>query len=328
VQNASTYNFGFSAGLNQFRYYPFGMVMPGRSFVSSGGDYRFGFNGMEKDGEAWSGNASNQLDFGARIYDSRLGRFLSLDPLSKKFPSESNYNFAGNSPIVMVDKDGMEKTLYIYVTNLSGVTIKYTLVNEKEIKLKYYNSYSHGPTLYSADAEQDVFMDLRNGQISISEERFHQSDVNFFKQTFKNLLDDSGSSDGIQKFGYILQGSVPSPEWELIKGKAEITETLDISFIVNPDIKRAGFMKGLTGAIEALGEVNADLKRFMKIMDITNRVPAKAGEVINKSSEMPAEKDTLFLRMGKNNEIKSSFYKENYETKEVDTVKIQTEEDE
>lgn len=34
--------------------------------------YRFGFNGHEKDGEALSGNAGNQLDFGARIYDSRL----------------------------------------------------------------------------------------------------------------------------------------------------------------------------------------------------------------------------------------------------------------
>jgi len=73
-----------------------------------GGDrYRFGFNGQEKVNEI--AGMGNHLDFGARIYDSRVSRFLSLDPLMKKFPSESNYIFAGNSPIYLVDKDGKYK---------------------------------------------------------------------------------------------------------------------------------------------------------------------------------------------------------------------------
>ena len=72
-----------------------------------GDQYRFGFNGMHKDNEMQG--IGNSLDFGARIYDSRLGRFLSLDPLSAKFPSESNFIFAGNSPIVLIDQDGRFK---------------------------------------------------------------------------------------------------------------------------------------------------------------------------------------------------------------------------
>ena len=88
--------------------YPFGMVMPGRSFTSSGGDYRFGFNGMEDNSELTDVPGSH-LDFGARIYDSRLGKFFSLDPMSNKFPSESNYSFAGNSPIALVDIEGKFK---------------------------------------------------------------------------------------------------------------------------------------------------------------------------------------------------------------------------
>lgn len=87
-------------------YYPFGMVMPGRQYTSSGGDYRFGFNGMEKDGEAWSGSAGNQLDFGARIYDSRLGRWQATDPLAGKYPWASPYCFVANKPIVFIDPDG------------------------------------------------------------------------------------------------------------------------------------------------------------------------------------------------------------------------------
>jgi RHS repeat-associated protein len=86
-------------------HYPFGSTMPKRSFSSS--SYRYGFNGKENDNEIKG--EGNSLDFGARIYDSRLGRFLSLDPLQEKFPSESNYIFAGNSPIYMMDVDGKFK---------------------------------------------------------------------------------------------------------------------------------------------------------------------------------------------------------------------------
>ncbi len=44
--------------------------MPGRSY--NGGDYRYGFNGTEKDDEVKG--AGNQIDFGASGYDPRLGR--------------------------------------------------------------------------------------------------------------------------------------------------------------------------------------------------------------------------------------------------------------
>lgn len=47
-------------------------------------------------------------DFGARIYDSRLGRWLSTDPLQAKYPSLSPYNFVNNRPIMYVDFDGRD----------------------------------------------------------------------------------------------------------------------------------------------------------------------------------------------------------------------------
>jgi len=78
--------------------------MPGRSFNSS--DYRFSFNGMEKDDEVKG--EGNSLDFGARIFDSRLGRWLSLDPLAAKYPFASPYNFGLDNPILFIDPDGRE----------------------------------------------------------------------------------------------------------------------------------------------------------------------------------------------------------------------------
>lgn len=68
-------------------------------------DYRFGFNGQVKDNKLKG--IGNSLDFGERIDDTRLGRFLSLDPLANKFPWQSPYVFAGNSPIKFIDKKGL-----------------------------------------------------------------------------------------------------------------------------------------------------------------------------------------------------------------------------
>ncbi|MBX3257182.1 MAG: hypothetical protein KF862_23815, partial [Chitinophagaceae bacterium] len=48
----------------------------------------------------------NSLDFEARIYDTRLGRWLSPDPLVHQFSSWSPYNFAFNNSIKYVDPDG------------------------------------------------------------------------------------------------------------------------------------------------------------------------------------------------------------------------------
>ncbi|MEZ2442984.1 RHS repeat-associated core domain-containing protein [Chitinophaga sp. RCC_12] len=46
--------------------------------------YRYGFNGKENDNEVKG--EGNQQDYGMRIYDPRLGRFLSVDPLTKGYP--------------------------------------------------------------------------------------------------------------------------------------------------------------------------------------------------------------------------------------------------
>jgi len=68
--------------------------------------YRFGFNGKEKDDEV-SGNG-NHYDYGFRIYNPRLGRFLSVDPLTKSYPMLNPYQFAANMPIWATDLDGLE----------------------------------------------------------------------------------------------------------------------------------------------------------------------------------------------------------------------------
>jgi RHS repeat-associated protein len=69
--------------------------------------YRFGFNGQEADNEIKG--TGNSLEFKFRIYDSRLGKFLSVDPLFKEYPWNSTYAFAENDVIRCIDLEGKEK---------------------------------------------------------------------------------------------------------------------------------------------------------------------------------------------------------------------------
>ena len=76
--------------------------MPGRQFTST--NYRYGFNNKEKDDEV-KGNG-NEYDYGMRIYDPRMGKFLSIDPLISKYPCYTPYLYAGNKPIRCIDING------------------------------------------------------------------------------------------------------------------------------------------------------------------------------------------------------------------------------
>ncbi len=67
--------------LASYNYYPFGMQQPGRVYEGSA-EYRFGFNGKEKDNSL----GSTVYDYGFRIYNPQIGKFLSVDPLTSFYP--------------------------------------------------------------------------------------------------------------------------------------------------------------------------------------------------------------------------------------------------
>ena len=90
-------------------YYPGGMLMPGRKY-SSASTYNYGFNGKENDNDVKG--EGNQQDYGMRIYDPRLVRFLSVDPITNDYPELTPYQFASNSPIANIDMDGKEAKYY------------------------------------------------------------------------------------------------------------------------------------------------------------------------------------------------------------------------
>ena len=86
-------------------YYPFGWTMPGRKFTGIQGNYRYGFNGMEKDDEVKNSEGSHYTTL-YRQYDSRIGRWFSVDPKANVLPWQSPYCSMDNNPILKTDTDG------------------------------------------------------------------------------------------------------------------------------------------------------------------------------------------------------------------------------
>jgi RHS repeat-associated protein len=79
------------------------MQMVGRKYTATtGAGYRFGFNGKEDDKDI---NVGVQ-DYGMRIYDNRLGRYISVDPEFYKGRQYSPYVQEFNNPISFIDENG------------------------------------------------------------------------------------------------------------------------------------------------------------------------------------------------------------------------------
>lgn len=84
-------------------YYPFGLVMDGRSNNTSNPDDLYKFTGYEEDNEAGLG----MYHANARSYDPVLGRFMQIDPMSAKYPGISPYAYVANNPLAFIDPTGM-----------------------------------------------------------------------------------------------------------------------------------------------------------------------------------------------------------------------------
>ncbi|MBR5695370.1 MAG: hypothetical protein IKX43_03940 [Paludibacteraceae bacterium] len=73
------------------------MTEPGRNW--NAGDYRFGYTGHEKEKDVASGVYTTE----SRLLDTRLGRWMSVDPLAEKASDWSPYRTSFDNPIIYVD---------------------------------------------------------------------------------------------------------------------------------------------------------------------------------------------------------------------------------
>ncbi|MDP2174269.1 MAG: RHS repeat-associated core domain-containing protein [Bacteroidota bacterium] len=111
--------------------------------------YRYGFNGKEIDkGSEGMGGGGSTYDYGFRIYNPSLGRFLSVDPLTASYPWYTPYQFAGNMPINCIDLDGLEQ-----ISVIIKPTTDFVVFANVTIKLTYIQVTSGNGAVHRIDAK-------------------------------------------------------------------------------------------------------------------------------------------------------------------------------
>ena len=80
------------------------MLVPRRH--QSGEEYRFGYQGQEKDDEVKG--EGNSLNYEYRMHDPRVGRFFTVDPLFKNYAHNSPYAFSENRVLDGIELEGRE----------------------------------------------------------------------------------------------------------------------------------------------------------------------------------------------------------------------------
>ncbi len=135
-------------------YPPFGSSLPNRTWSDANRGYRFGFNNQEKEEEL-----GEFCSFEFRIANSRLGRFLSVDPLFYKYPFNSSYAFCENRVIDGIELEGLEVSL----TNVSREEKIWSFWNPISAYLISENvkvAFSHADATSfknKTDGQQDAF---------------------------------------------------------------------------------------------------------------------------------------------------------------------------
>jgi RHS repeat-associated protein len=167
-----------------------GAVVQAITYLPMGGVFKsqgtyntnYTFNGKFFDTE------SGYHYYGARYYDSKLGIWLSVDPLAHKYPMFSPYAFCANSPIMFYDPDGRK---------IEGVTYNK--------QTKSFN-YTQAALARGTDRYINARMETKSGQRGIM--RMHRSLKTFTLNVTDNPMFIGGNDGYAQLYGAAVGNNI------------------------------------------------------------------------------------------------------------------------
>jgi len=151
-------------------------------------EYKFGFNGKEMEND-WNEKTGAVYDYGFRIYDARIAKFLSVDPLFKEYPMLTSYQFASNTPIQAIDLDGLEAFF------VGGTWDGYASTWEKEGMVELTALF--GNSSY-----------YRKSWSGNNNSTARKIDANTIAKEMYNTWQEGGGSENITVFGHSHGGNV------------------------------------------------------------------------------------------------------------------------
>jgi hypothetical protein len=107
----------------------------------------------------------DQIDYGDRIYDPRIGKFLSVDPFVNKYPAFSPYNFSADNPVMFVDINGdgpgkpIDQTLEGRLKQIQPSFVD-VLIRCNNASLRSFEGYAWAYSSPNGDARDNKYLGL------------------------------------------------------------------------------------------------------------------------------------------------------------------------
>ncbi len=189
-----------------YDYYPYGLT-----WLQA--EQPIGINTYLFTGKEWQAQDGVDLyDFGARFYQSRFGKWLSIDPLAEEYMGISPYAYCGNDPVNRVDPDGMRDDKYY---NSLGYLIYDTEDGNRTFVMRPSNANGESHRLVNYISEQeaiDTENKIRQGNLLGDHmqnmiEIESVSALNAMKATIKDDGTGGNSDNNNREYGGIVNSS-------------------------------------------------------------------------------------------------------------------------
>jgi len=283
------------------------MLVPHRTFSSP--EYRYGFQGQEKDDEV-KGNG-NSLNYKFRMHDPRVGRFFAVDPLAVAYSWNSPYSFSENDVVRAVELEGGEKKIVIHKINgfydddgspiivSTSVKIeKLTWVTFDNLKGRMYAStevfYAHkNGKIYKG---QEIYEEIRSGNPTPSA-NYDYTSLEIGSNSQKDKTDNDKKYAGWNplKWGKLVKRDFNAPDNQIARDLTELSPLLEAGFglgAMNLYAKIASKSKNLGMKVKAV-----ELYALKKSLRVPFKVTKKDAISIGKS--FVGKNPTKIYRNGK-----------------------------